>query len=76
MSEVDPHYFRKLQFLLKISTINHFWGFRGKNYSFGALRGVVGKSEESRPPLKLKNNRGTQGGFFPSQKFSNLCFLF
>ena len=43
-----------------------FGGFRGKISVLRHLEGFFEKSEENRPPLKLKN----------SQKFSKLFFLF
>ena len=54
----------KWQFPLKISTFSPFWGFRGKIAVLRHLEGFLEKSEESRPPLKLKNNGGLLSAIF------------
>ena len=51
----------KWQFLEKIST---FVGFRGKIAVLRHLEDFLGKMEESRPPLKLKNNKGLLSSIF------------
>ena len=55
--------------LSKLSSFSPFLGFRGKIAFLRHLVGFFEKSEESRPPLKLKSNWGQ---FF---NFSLGCFF-
>ena len=54
----------KWQFILKISTPSPLMGFRGKIAVLRHLEDFLGKMEESRPPLKLKNNKGLLSSIF------------
>ena len=54
----------KWQFLLKTLTFSPLMSFRGKIAVWRHLEGFLEKSEESKTPLNLKNNRGLFSDIF------------